>query len=181
MSTRHAAFAAVFFFASVATVGAWAADDGGLIKSGTRWLPVEQALAEGKRTGKPVLVVSWAEWCPACRRMFEEVLGGGDANKFTREYQRRFVLGEVEIGRRGERAKDAKPVHYDDHDFAPEEFVGTFFGSGAIPWFTVFDATGEHTDVSFDTSSLAQAMLYFSSPELPKRMTFEEFIERNPL
>ena len=38
-----------------------------------------------------------------------------------------------------------------------------------------------NTDVSFDTSSLAQAMLYFSSPELPKRMTFEEFIERNPL
>lgn len=158
---------------------AWTADSRGPMKHGTRWLPVEEALAEGKRAGKPVLVVSWAEWCPACRRMFEEVLGGGEANAFTSEFQRRFVLGEIEIGRRGERAKDERPVRYDGHEFAPEAFVGTFFGSGAIPWFTVFDAKGEHTGVSFDLASLPQAMRYFTDSELRERMSFEAFVARD--
>jgi len=38
--------------------------------SGIDWLHDEQrAFAESRRTGKPVLVEAWAEWCAACKVM----------------------------------------------------------------------------------------------------------------
>ena len=48
----------------------------------------EQAFSESKRTGKPVLVEVWAEWCTACKLM--------DRNTWSdpavqREVRRRFV------------------------------------------------------------------------------------------
>jgi len=48
--------------------GAWAGSRGHA--AGIDWLHDEdRAFAESRRTGKPVLVEAWAEWCTACKLM----------------------------------------------------------------------------------------------------------------
>ena len=59
--------------------------DGGPIA----WLvDEEQAFSESSRTGKPVLVDAWAEWCTACKLMDRQTWSDPAVR---REVQRRFV------------------------------------------------------------------------------------------
>jgi thioredoxin:protein disulfide reductase len=67
--------------------GAWAGSRGQA--AAIDWLHDEdRAFAESRRTGKPVLVEAWAEWCTACKLM--------DRNSWSdpavqREVRERFV------------------------------------------------------------------------------------------
>lgn len=145
-------------------------------KFGTRWLSVEKGLDEGKRLGKPVLVIAWARWCPACRQMFKDVFGGGASNGFAQEFQKRFVLAEVEVD-----APKKATIRYKGASYSGDEFAARFIESPGIPWFTVFGADGEHKGLSFDGGRLPHAMLYFSDPKISSKMSFERFYRENPL
>ena len=57
---------------------------------------LQRALAEARKSGKRVLVVFGANWCPDCRKLDAEFHAGGETEKLVRA---RYEVVKVDVGR----------------------------------------------------------------------------------
>lgn len=89
------------------------------------------AISDAKKTGKPVVLVFSASWCPPCQTMKKEVY----PSAAVKEYHDKFVWAYLDV---------------DDND---NEKASKEFGVSGIPHIQFLDASGKSVDKQVGSSS----------------------------
>jgi thiol:disulfide interchange protein len=79
------------------------------------WQALDEGLIEAKRTNKPVLVVIYADWCPACRE-YSKLFYNRQIEKMSSDFV--FVLIDID------REKDAEKFGLDG-EYVPQTYFLT--------------------------------------------------------
>lgn len=102
------------------------------------YLGYQKALAEQKKSGKPVLVYFYATWCPHCKRFTEKVLSTSKVREALKRYPR------VRI------APDNGPA---------EKALMENYGADGFPSLYMVKANGEKTKLTLHTVQKNEARL----------------------
>ena len=89
------------------------------------------ALSDAKKTGKPVVLVFSASWCPPCQTMKKEVY----PSAAVKEYHDKFIWAYLDV---------------DDND---NEKASKEFGVSGIPHVQFLDASGKSVDKQVGSTS----------------------------
>ena len=89
------------------------------------------ALSDAKKTGKPVVLVFSASWCPPCQTMKKEVY----PSAVVKEYHDKFIWAYLDV---------------DDND---NEKASKEFGVSGIPHVQFLDASGKSVDKQVGSTS----------------------------
>jgi thioredoxin-related protein len=123
-SLRNAAGVALLLLATAVPVHAQAQ---------LQWLGWDAGMEEAQKTGRPVLVDVYTEWCGWCKRMDRDVY----ANPEVREYlAARFVTVKLD-------AEAALPAHYQGHDYTSSTLADRFKVT-SYPTTIFVRANGDH-------------------------------------
>lgn len=134
------------------------------------WIPFEQALADGKESGKMVLVDIWSPRCGWCRKMQEEVYPREDLLAYVNKH---FVTGRLNID-----VKDDS-VSYLGYSLSSGE-LSAGFGATGTPTTIFLSPDGAYITrlPGFHDYESYFPVLRFIATESFRDMSFQEFMQK---
>ena len=133
------------------------------------WLPFEQALEQGKKSGKMIVVDVWSPTCGWCRKMQEEVYPRSELLTYLND---KFVTGRLDIGVRDD------TLQYLGYTLSSAE-LSVGFGAQGTPTTVFLAADGSYITrlPGFHDFDSYMPVLQFIGSQSFRDMTFEEYVE----
>ena len=97
------------------------------------WRGWDEGLREARRSGRPVLVDVYTDWCGWCRRMDRDVYSRPEVREYLASH---FVTVKLD-------AEAADPAHYEGRDLTSSA-VAERFGINSYPTTVFLRFSGEH-------------------------------------
>ncbi len=135
------------------------------------WTGVDHALQLASAGDKLVLIFVYAEWCPYCHRMWEEVWPDERVGEQVRRY---FVPVPINID-------SDDPVHFQGHTFTESEFSRALQNE-SVPTVYFMNTNGEIVgrQPGFLPAELFARLLEYVGSGAYETQTFDEFDSGNP-
>lgn len=132
---RIAAFAAALaLISTVPHAGSTLAANGAARPAATpTWRKWDAGLAEARKTGRPVLVDVYTDWCGWCKRMDRDVYARPEMIDYL---TRNWVVVRIN-------AEANTPAHYQGHE-TTEAQIADQFGINSYPTTVMLKPTGDH-------------------------------------
>ena len=133
------------------------------------WIPFEDAVEAGKKSGKMVLVDVWSPRCGWCRKMQEEVYTREDLLSYVNEH---FVTGRLNIDVRDD------TLSYLGYELSSAD-LSVGFGARGTPTTVFLSPDGSYITrlPGFHDYDSYFPVLRFIGTESFREMTFQEFLD----
>jgi len=169
---RHllaAALAAAFTLAAPTTHAGAAPDPKHATKPpvAPAWRTWDAGLAEARKTGHPVLVDVYTDWCGWCKRMDRDVYSRPEMIDYL---SRNWVVVRID-------AEANTPAHYQGHETTEAQLAGQF-GVNSYPTTVMLKPTGDHmvnVPGYFPAGDFKTVLRFIAEGHMERGERFEDF------
>lgn len=132
----------------------------------TRWYSFNEGYALAKKTGRPVIVDFYADWCTWCHKMEKDTFGNPEISKLINA---RFVAIRLDT-------EGKQRVSFEGKSYSPNEFSGLFNVTG-LPTILFLDRAGKPigTQPGYTGPNEFLPILKFIDSECYKKTSFSDF------
>jgi len=149
-----------------------ASTDAAPATAGLAWRGWDRGIEESQKTGRPVLVDVYTDWCGWCKRMKVDVYAKPEVRDYLEDH---FVLVELN-------AESSDPAKYEGKAYTSRSLAARFGVSG-YPTTVFLRSGGEHL-VSvpgyLDTERFLLVLRYIGEGYMDRGVSFQEFQKKNP-
>ncbi len=103
------------------------------VSAGPDWMPFESAIKTGESTGRPSMIFIYADWCPWCRKTFNET--------FTDEIVLRYLKENFQVVKLNTDSPDAAIVM--NGQTITEAQLSQILGATGLPTYVFLDNEGQ--------------------------------------
>lgn len=130
------------------------------------WLPMEEALAKARETGRKLLVDVYAPWCGYCRRMHAETFSDPAVSKYVAD---NYVATRVD-------GDSDRPYTFMGRTFTGTQLAGQL-GAQGFPTTVFLFSSGQYLTPlpGFVPSEMFVPVLQYISTDAFESQSFEEF------
>ncbi|MBI4548602.1 MAG: DUF255 domain-containing protein [Ignavibacteriae bacterium] len=138
-------------------------------KTEVKWLALETALTEAKKSDKKLLLDFYTTWCGWCKRLDKDVYGNEEVAKYLNQ---EYVLVKIN-------AEASNKVKYKDSTYTEIAFASSF-GVTGYPTIVFLDAQGEPITSlgGYVPADRFLPIVKYIAEDHYKNLTWEEYLDK---